>query len=363
MIKAVIVDDELPSLGRLSKLLEDSGLAEIYAKFTSPLEALEYLKENVADAVFLDIEMPDMDGIELAGRIVDLRENISVVFVTAYNQYAVEAFRLNALDYLMKPVSAERLGETLERISKRKPANYAGKVSVSCFGRFRVKAGESEVRFRTEKAEELLAFLIDRRKSYVSRSEIIDTLWDEFDGDKALIHFNTTLFYVKKALINYGIRLPISYDRGGYRMDASGISCDYLKFCSFTENAGTPLRKNISDFEDTAGLYVDEYLSGLEYGWAAGKRVLIFDEYIRLLVKIADYYKKEGDFDTSAKWLKAGLLMEPLHRELNFRIIEAMLLLSEHIMASKYYDTYKNGLKERFGLEPDQAFKKLFEIK
>ena len=114
-------------------------MAEIKGKFTEPLAVLDFLKIHQIDAVFLDIEMPDMDGIELANRIVDLQEGMVVVFVTAYNQYAVEAFRLNALDYLMKPVTAERLRETLERIIKEKtiPMNPA-KVQIRLFGKFSV---------------------------------------------------------------------------------------------------------------------------------------------------------------------------------------------------------------------------------
>jgi two-component system, LytTR family, response regulator len=118
MIKAIIVDDEQPALDKLEKLLKDSGLISVEGTFTEPTEALSFLKKTQVDAVFLDIEMPDTDGIELAIRILDIQERISVVFVTAYNQYAVEAFRLNAIDYLMKPVTSERLEETLGRIIK-----------------------------------------------------------------------------------------------------------------------------------------------------------------------------------------------------------------------------------------------------
>lgn len=218
MLRIIVVDDEQPSIDKLKKLLIGSGLAEVIGTFTGPMQALEFLKQHKADAAFLDIEMPDMDGIELASRMIDLQGNIAVVFVTAYNQYAVEAFRLNALDYLMKPVSADRLRETLCRIVEEKgvPMHTEG-VYVRCFGKFCVTAGSEEVKFRTEKSEELLAFLIDKRGEFVSRSEIIDTLWEYFDGDKALIHFNTTLHYVKKALLSYGIHISILYERGCYK--------------------------------------------------------------------------------------------------------------------------------------------------
>ncbi len=354
------MDDERPSLDKLAKLLKNSGMAEVAGEFTRPLEALEYLKENRADAVFLDIEMPDMDGIELSSRIIDLQEGIAIVFVTAYNQYAVEAFRLNALDYLMKPVSADRLRETLGKIVETKGISLRSeKIYVRCFGRFTVSNGIEQVKFRTEKAEELLAFMIDRRGSFVSRSEIIDSLWADFDGDKALIHFNTTLHYLKKALLQYGIRVPFTYDRGGYKFDMGDLVCDYLEFCAFTEKGKAAGNENILEFEATADLFMGEYLSGWEYDWASVKRLLLEERYIFLVLGIADHYKETGCHQKAAGWLKEGLLKEPLHRGLNYRLIEVLRLTGEHALAAKYYDVYRNGLKKKLGQEPDEAFRRL----
>lgn len=354
------MDDEIPSLNKLEKLLNNSGIAEVVGTFTEPLEALAFLKADKVDAVFLDIEMPNMDGIELATRILDLWGDIAVVFVTAYNQYAVEAFRLNALDYLLKPVSVDRLRETLDRILEGKVVSvHSGEVTVRCFGKFSVIAGTEEIRFRTEKAEELLAFLIDNRGSFVSRSKIIDNLWEDFEGDRAVVHLNTTLHYIKKALLPYDIQISILYDRGSYRLETQCMDCDYLKFSTFTEKSEVVGQQNILEFEETAGLYGGEYLSGWEYNWAAGKRLLLEEKFIGLLLDLAKYYKGEGNNHESAKWLKAGLMHEPLHRELNYRLMEALLLTNERILAEKYFDLYRNGLMKKMKLEPDDAFKKL----
>lgn len=360
MIKVIIVDDEQLSIYKMEKLLRNSGLAAVEGKFTEPLEALEFLKENKVDAVFLDIEMPDVDGIELSSRIMDLQGEINVVFVTAYNQYAVEAFRLNAIDYLMKPVMAERLRETLQRIIEGKGLPvHSEEIHVRCFGRFGVRAGREGVKFRTEKAEELLAFLISKRDCFVSRREILDSIWEDFDGDRALAHFNTTLHYVKKALLLYGVQIPITYDRGGYRFNLEAITCDYLKFCTFVDKNCSAGQENIMEYEETAELYTKEYLSGWEYDWVEIKRLLLEEQYIRLLLEIGEYYKGTGSCQKAADWLKAGITREPLHRELNYRLVEVLLLTHERMMAVKYYELYKKGLKKKLNQELDDDFKKL----
>ncbi|MFZ5642697.1 MAG: response regulator [Bacillota bacterium] len=360
MIRAILVDDEQPSADKLEKMLQNSGMVEIKVKFTEPLKALEFLKTNKIDAAFLDIEMPDMDGIELSNRILDLQGKIAIVFVTAYNQYAVEAFRLNALDYLLKPVAADRLKETLDRIVEEKNIgmNYAG-LTVRCFGKFRVTTGSEEVKFRTEKAEELLALLIDRRGSFVSRSEIIDCLWEEYEGDRALIHFNTTLHYVKKALLRHGVQVPIEHDRGSYRIDTGSLTCDYCGFHTLAAGAGAASPDNVLKCEEAAALYVGDYLSGKDYAWAERNRQLLKDQFISLMIQLSEYYKADGSHKKTVEWMKAGLMQEPLHRELNYRLIEALLSANDRLSARRYYDIYRNGLRKKLKQEPDDVFKKL----
>ncbi len=86
---------------------------------------------------------------------------------------------------------------------------------------------------------------------------------------------------------------------------------------------------------------------------------MIEEKFISLLLETAEYYKAKEDYQESAKWLKKGLLYEPLHRELNYRLIESLLLSSEHRLAAKYYDIYKRGLLKELKEEPDIAFKKI----
>lgn len=360
MIRAIIVDDEQPSVVKLEKLLNESGMVEVRNTFTEPLVALDYVKNNQVDVAFLDIEMPDMDGIELANRVIDLQGRIAVVFITAYNQYAVEAFRLNALDYLMKPVTVERLRETLERIVREKtiPMNPV-KVQIRCFGKFRVTTGYEEVKFRTEKAVELLAFLIDRKGNFVNRNEIIDRLWEEYDGDRALIYFNTTLHYIKKALFQMEVTIPIKHDRGSYRIDTSGFWCDYCRFGEFIAKHGKVNQGNILEYEEVAGLYGGDYLKGEDFYWAEHNRQMLKDQFIRLLLEIAGYYKNDENYPKAAEWLRLGLIHESLHRELNYQLIEALVRGNDLNSANRYYKIYQNEIKRKLRQEPDESFMKL----
>ena len=119
MLRAIIVDDEQLSVNRLKRILSESGVIEICHTFLNPMEAYEYVKANPIQLAFLDISMPEIDGMQLSSLLLDLDTSIDVVFVTAYDDYAVQAFDMSALDYLMKPVTAKRLSKTLDKIIKR----------------------------------------------------------------------------------------------------------------------------------------------------------------------------------------------------------------------------------------------------
>jgi len=112
-LKAVIVDDERLARAELRSLLEEHPSVEIQAEFGNPKEAVTYLNENAIDLLFLDIQMPEMDGFQVLEALDKAPE---VIFTTAYDEFAIKAFEVNAIDYLLKPIDEDRLSQTLENI-------------------------------------------------------------------------------------------------------------------------------------------------------------------------------------------------------------------------------------------------------
>lgn len=117
MLKIVIIDDEPKAIQsltwELSNFEED---VDIVATFTDPEKALEYLPKNTIDCLFLDIEMPTMDGFQFLEKLNE--KDFAVVITTAYNEYAIKAFKKEAIDYLLKPIDTDDLGETIEKVKR-----------------------------------------------------------------------------------------------------------------------------------------------------------------------------------------------------------------------------------------------------
>lgn len=117
-MKAYIVDDEPLARLELKELLADCNDIEIVAELGNGIECLKALQNDRPDVLFLDIEMPMLSGLELAA-LLDQNTAPNIVFVTAYDQFAIDAFEKNAVDYLLKPVQPERLNQCIQRLHAR----------------------------------------------------------------------------------------------------------------------------------------------------------------------------------------------------------------------------------------------------
>jgi two-component system, LytTR family, response regulator LytT len=118
-LKALIVDDEQLAREELCYQLAELGGIDVVAQVGNGPEALEAVHRYAPDVVFLDVQMPGLTGFEVARRLIDREPPVSIVFVTAYDQHAIEAFEVNAVDYLLKPVEADRLDRAVQRVRRR----------------------------------------------------------------------------------------------------------------------------------------------------------------------------------------------------------------------------------------------------
>jgi two-component system LytT family response regulator/two-component system response regulator LytT len=118
-LKALIVDDEQLARDELGFLLGQVGGVEVVGQAGNGLEAIRLIDELSPDLIFLDVQMPGLTGFEVARQVVGRESPCEIVFVTAFDHYAIEAFEVNAVDYLLKPVEAGRLSQAVERAQRR----------------------------------------------------------------------------------------------------------------------------------------------------------------------------------------------------------------------------------------------------
>lgn len=169
MLRAMIVDDEAPARSELKFLLEQTGKIGSISEASSVRSAIEMLMENRVNVVFLDISMPGASGLQLAEALHKLKNPPAIVFVTAYSDHAVEAFDVDAVDYLMKPVEEARLDQAINKvIAHIKPAQEAAsKVAVERIpvekGGRKVLVPVDQIRFIMAKDDYSCIYTVDDR--------------------------------------------------------------------------------------------------------------------------------------------------------------------------------------------------------
>lgn len=124
-MRVLITDDEIPARLRLRSLVEELDGCEVVAEAANGAEALRLAQQHEPEVMLLDIRMPGMDGLEAARHLARLRNPPAVIFTTAYDQHALEAFESNAVDYLLKPIRRARLVQSLEKAQRLSRAQLA----------------------------------------------------------------------------------------------------------------------------------------------------------------------------------------------------------------------------------------------
>lgn len=123
--KSIIVDDERHAVELLDVLLKNIPDVKVENTFTSPIDAINYVSKNEINLIFLDVQMPEMSGIEFVKKLSEQNLKIHVIFVTAHNQYLLEALRVHALDFLLKPVDVNELKEAISRIHQTTKEDFS----------------------------------------------------------------------------------------------------------------------------------------------------------------------------------------------------------------------------------------------
>lgn len=240
-MKALIVDDEHLALLHFKKMLERTNAFQSIMAYQDPVEALEHPETPAVDAVFLDIEMPGVNGIELAEAIQSMNENIQVVFITAYNEFAIKAFELNAIDYLLKPVIYKRLETTVERIKtnnmlRQNAENTEAHFSIQCFGSLQFHQTLKDVKtsipvkWRTSKAREIYLFLLHNQGHVVSKDMLIDLFWPHYDVSKASTQLYSTIYQIRKLFSQIPFSQTIEKTDTGYILRLSGAKIDVVEW-------------------------------------------------------------------------------------------------------------------------------------
>ena len=253
-MKVICVDDEplaveytLGQCALLPEIDEAKG-------FTEAQEALSWLGEHTADLAILDINMPQIDGIDLAARIKQARPETAILFLTAYREYAYDAYSVHPTGYLLKPVSQQKLAEEVRYACGGTRPSSSVHIRIKTFGTFDIYVDDRPVSFKLARSKEILAYLVDKQGSGVTRGELFAAIWEDNLYDRRRQkQLDVYIRSLRESLQEYGISEIMEMEKGVLRVKPETFACDAYLF--------------YSGDSDAINAYRGEYMSS--YSWAS----------------------------------------------------------------------------------------------
>ncbi len=347
------------ALRDLERQLQKIGGIEVADKFQDGASALEAAPGIQPDVVFLDIDMPEMNGVELAERIQELLPRTEIVFVTAYEEFAVKAFELNAIDYVLKPVHSERLVRTIARLSSRKEAADEEDTPedkptlIRCFQCLQIDFAEPEsIPWRTSKSQELFAYLIHRRTQPVRKDALLDLLWPEADLKRGYTQLYTAIYQIRKTLTARGIDIQIGNHEKGYLLHLNGLKLDVDEWERGLQQAPPLTADTLAQHMALVDLYRGDYLAEYDYLWAEGERERLRRAWLGHTMQVGKFLTETRALSEAVALYGRMKRLLPHAEQVYFALMETYHKLDDSVAVVREYTSLCDMLDTEFGTKP-----------
>ena len=228
-MKILLVDDERSALKDLERIVRHAEPDADILMAENAGEAVEICCRESIQVAFLDIQLPEVNGLSLAKELISLVPRLNIIIVTGYSEFALEAIKLYVSDFIVKPATLNDVRNALAHLRYPVTKEDTG-LRVQCFGDFEVFFDGKKIKFGRRKAKELFAYLIDRKGASCNTNRICATLWETDNGDKTKNHFRQIVSELRKILTKYNSSDLLIHTRDSFAIDSQNINCDYYKF-------------------------------------------------------------------------------------------------------------------------------------
>lgn len=360
-MKVLLVDDEEIALEVLERMLCQIDNVEILGKYTDPEKALVRLKTEGADAVFLDFEMGGRHGLQFAQELLNMDSSPEVIFVTAYSQYAVDAFEVDALDYLVKPVTLTRLMKAVQKIEERQSLKQIQKVRsnsnktniyIRSLGSFQMFSGEEAaipVRWRTKKVKEMFCYLWLNKKNPVNKYRLLEDLWPEVTLDKGTALLHTTIYQSRKALKELGFEEGIDYINDNYILTLP-LKSDLEELRGILKES----RPTEEQIRRLILLYQGDLLEHEEYSWCIYEQQNLRKLYLDCLQRYIDQNTGRAWNNIMESCLLKLVQMDSYNEQFVLLLLSYYGDMDNISGLIETYEHYSKVLKEELGIMPSR---------
>lgn len=365
MIKAVIVDNTYETAEKMKSLVLQNHI-HVIAIFTESSSAFEFIIDHKPDIVFLNINMPEIDGISLAIMIKERLSETDVVFVSEDNKYALEAYTASPLDFLVKPVDQKRFLLTMKWIDKKfeikkdanKPYFY-----IRCFGNLKFYKGDEIVSFPTQKTRDILAYIMSNVDTPIYRDELIYALFGEdSEEEKNINNLRVSLFRLRKTFEDAGLRKSDFFIKSNFSLNIKPGLCDLVDFSRFIDKNKIINESNINQATKVLERFNGELFTGIDTIWVSEKRESVIIEAEELFNKISLFYISNGNHVKAEEHLLKLIGINSFSEQGYLLLLDLYILTKNRQKYCFYFRQYERIMREELHSLPDKKYYDYFKI-
>lgn len=262
-MRIIAIDDEKIARENLRITLLEIGRTDEIVCFSKGREAIDYVQENPFDLAFVDINMGNENGLDVAQELKNANPKALIVFLTGYEEFSIDAFKLHAFDYLLKPLEDEELNRVLKDAEFVLEPHQPG-IRIRTFGSFDLFVGDHCVHFPNQKSKELLAFLVDTRGRVTTREAGLLFWHDGITNRSKQSQLQAIIGKLCATLEEEGASNILMRERGSLAIREAEFECDCYQLLDGNEEARQ--------------LFMGEYMK--QYSWAEEKTGWLTARYL-----------------------------------------------------------------------------------
>ncbi|WP_042478169.1 response regulator [Bacillus ndiopicus] len=365
-MRVLIVDDEPIMLLTMKRMLASIEGVELVGSFQQMNEALTFLRQHEVDIAFLDIEIAEDNGLELAHKLRSHNSDLDIVFTTSHADYAMQAYDVYPLDYMLKPVSKSRLSQTIARAYNKRHRTseepMLNRLKVQALGCFEVSSSQQgEVKWISKKSKELFAFLLIHRGKNVGKMKVIEALFPEMPLKNAETYLNTAVYQCRKALSEHGFKEQLITAQEKYRLALDHMEIDFVQL-----EQGLDLLAQINKNNEQAALELEKQMVGelfeeQSFLWAALEQESLSLLYTTFAKRLAQWLWRCENYSKALEITKKIGKRDGFDEEANQLLLNIYGAMGDKQALHQHYHQYVEMMQREFNLQPSMAMQQLYQ--
>lgn len=359
LIESIIVCNDLLAINLLKKSLKSTGKIKIVGTYAHDIQIINEIEQLNPRVAFVIIETSGKNGIKTAERIKEKLSNIEIVFISKYEQYAVEAYEIGAVDYILMPFNQERICKTVNRLPiKTVSEPIKDLYTVCCFKNLHFKCNGKEikkVKWRTAKAKELFTLLVQNREETMVRKDVlVESLWPEQDVEKAYEQLYCTIYQIRTTLKSIGINIKIVSSVNGYELVFNDVKCDVDEWEKGIKTLPVITEKTLPDAYELIEQYVGDYLTEETYTWKENEQERLRVIYQSFSNRVLNYLCETQRYTEASLLALRNQKLYPYLQDSYFMLMRIYDKHGDLYNVEKQYFKLVEMLKEEFNTIPSQ---------